>query len=571
MVRALLNRLFSTEQAAYSLPSNPSQGMVRELIVKKANSWRDQWNPLRGLTMARAIQLLEAGERGEFADLQWLYRFIEMTDPTLVALLARYDGGLLKLDWDIKLVDDDQIEETGSMALAEDQQATLKEAYNRIGNLRCTFSHLISARFRGYAHLQKWTADDVLRLSDQNPNLYGEFADTSASGSDIVRLEPVEQWYWCRQGLNGAWNYNPKASSGARVGQEINYEDFIIRECPRPVNRIGLINFLYANLARKDWAGFIEEFGIPPTFIIGPPGVDKAKEQEFLSVAQRIISDSRGYLPNGSTVATVGDAIRGTQPFKEFLDDLRAMTVLAGTGGKLTMLTESGSGTLAGGAHQDAWEDIVQAEASQISEEFQKQFDEDILEAAFPGKPRLAYFEICANEETDTKAVIDEIEALSRAGYQVDPEEVSEKTGYTVTLKPQPSASPFGPFGGADMTSEDTTMANRAGSAAMDKLLNNVLENLTHVEARWLGGVKPYFRDLVRLAQDGNLSDADFVKAVEKARGQMPELFNRLEASHVADALEKAMGAAMVNGAVQGAMDRRPARSAFHSHGKGAH
>lgn len=75
--------------------------------LRAANRWRDQYNPTRGLTIERAANLLEAGERGEYADLQWLYRFVEKRDTTLAALLARYDGGLLKLDWTIKETNDE--------------------------------------------------------------------------------------------------------------------------------------------------------------------------------------------------------------------------------------------------------------------------------------------------------------------------------------------------------------------------------------------------------------------------------------------------------------------------------
>ena len=42
--------------------------------------------------------------------------------------------------------------------------------------------------------------------------------------------------------------------------------------------------------------------------------------------------------------------------------------VLAATGGLLTMLAQSGSGTLAGGAHSDTWRDLVSGIASEVAE-----------------------------------------------------------------------------------------------------------------------------------------------------------------------------------------------------------
>jgi hypothetical protein len=79
-------------------------------------------------------------------------------------------------------------------------------------------------------------------------------------------------------------------------------------------------------------------------------------------------------LPNGSDVKFPSET-RGNQPFLERLSRLDEELVLAGTGGKLTMLAESGSGTLAGNAQADGFADIAAAEALEISEVFQKQFD----------------------------------------------------------------------------------------------------------------------------------------------------------------------------------------------------
>ncbi|MHC1762913.1 MAG: DUF935 family protein [Verrucomicrobiia bacterium] len=98
----------------------------------------------------------------------------------------------------------------------------------------------------------------------------------------------------------------------------------------------------------------------------------------------------------------------------------------------------------------------------------------------------------------------------------------------------------------------------KANDAVADKLVANVLEDLTGVEAKWLGGVKPFFRDLIEAARDAKLSDAQFIAVLERAQKNMPELFGKLNLQALQDSLEAAMGAACVNGAVQGFMRRRP-------------
>src|SRR3954464_6276687 len=95
--KVVRNRAYpgSTGQAA------PSGATPAEL-VRKSNRWRENYNPLRGLVLQRAAQLLEAGERGDYADLQWLYRLVEKRFPVLRSLILRRRSAIVKLNWEVK-------------------------------------------------------------------------------------------------------------------------------------------------------------------------------------------------------------------------------------------------------------------------------------------------------------------------------------------------------------------------------------------------------------------------------------------------------------------------------------
>ncbi|WP_184017454.1 phage portal protein family protein [Haloferula luteola] len=82
----------------------------------------------------------------------------------------------------------------------------------------------------------------------------------------------------------------------------------------------------------------------------------------------------------------------------------------------------------------------------------------------------------------------------------------------------------------------------------LEKIVDSMLENLTGVSAEWLGNVQPFFARLAALAESGNVSDEDLIEAVEKAQGEMPELFDRLDTEALSDALEDSMAAAMLEG-----------------------
>src|SRR5438477_11562426 len=89
-------------------------------LVRQSNRWRDNYNPLRGLPIGRAISILEAADRGDFAELQLVMRKIERRYPVLKGLKARRLAALEKLDWEIKIVD--QLPEGATASLAEDQE-----------------------------------------------------------------------------------------------------------------------------------------------------------------------------------------------------------------------------------------------------------------------------------------------------------------------------------------------------------------------------------------------------------------------------------------------------------------
>lgn len=366
-------------------------------------------DPLRNLTPDSAQALLQAGERGDYATLQWAYRLVEKRDPVLTALVARYEGGLLKLDWTIKTL------AGADPALARAQAAALRAAYDRLDNLRDALRFLVLARFRGFAHLELWR---------------------DAEG-EVAHLEPVPQWYWTRAGHRGPWAYD--ASAGLARGELVPLDParFLVREVDRPVDELALLVHLRRTRCQDQWDEFLEVYAVPAMFVIGPAGVPPDIEDQLIRQIGEVIGNSRGYLPYGSQLATVPFTGRGVNPFRTYLKALDEALVLAATGGKLSVLSEPGVGQQAGQVHWQVWREIMQAEAMQLSETLQRQFDAPFLARRFPGQPVLAYFELCAAEETDVGAVVDHAARLAAAGYRLDPAQLSEKTGYRLEAAPE--------------------------------------------------------------------------------------------------------------------------------------
>ena len=384
--------------------------------IRELNSARTQYNPLRGITIQRVVTYLEQGELGNYTELQWLNRMVEKRDAVLRALVRRRAAALLKLDWDIKVIPDDDLPPGATAEMAEAQRIELRKLYDGIKNLKKAIKALALAEFRGYTHLEK--------------NFNGR---TASAPDQIDELAFIKQWYWTRDGFEGEWKFDPSLRGSWRGAEDVDLSTLIIREVEDPVDEIGLVAFLRKNMSQKDWDAFVEVFGIPDIFFIMPQGLTKDQQEAWQAEADRMAGDGRGGLPFGSDVKAVGGDVRGTNPFKEHLEYQDTMMVLAGTGGKLTMLSDpTGIGQGATDAHEDAFNELAQAEAAEISEILQESLDAPLLESRFPGQPRLAYFEIAAKDEEDVSALIDNALKLYQAGIEIDVDDLAERTGYSL-------------------------------------------------------------------------------------------------------------------------------------------
>src|SRR5512139_3005871 len=118
-------------------------------LHRPTTTWRDWYNPLKGLSMSRIVAMEDAAERGQFADLQWFWHHMERTDVTVQAAIARRLSFIDSIDWEIRA------SESADPVLAAEQAELLTYAYNRIANFKEATKFLASSLFRGFAHVEK--------------------------------------------------------------------------------------------------------------------------------------------------------------------------------------------------------------------------------------------------------------------------------------------------------------------------------------------------------------------------------------------------------------------------------
>jgi phage gp29-like protein len=394
--------------------SSLAYGLNIGTVVSTQNHWREYYNPIRAINIERAIALYDFSRRGLNAELQNVYREMEGLFPTLIGLIERRTSPLLEMDWKVRTIREDKLPRGATPAQAEEQAAVLRDAYDAIDNLYDAIEWLELGAFRGYAHLEKI------------------YANPGTGDLSITHLEPVEQWHWTRKSMYSTWEY-VAAATQTNIGVPINYDQFLIHEVRRPLDRVALVLWMRAAMCEKDWDAFIEIYGVPRWLVTMPPNVPKEKENEYFAASRAIAGGGNGILPHGATAVPM-DQPRNTNPFRPRLDWIQEQLVLAGTGGLLSMLAlPTGLGPGATGAHEDAFRKISKKEARKINEVFNTQFDRPLLAQKFPGQPPLAYFELSANEETDVADVCAQAVQLKQAGFSMDAAELTERTGYTVT------------------------------------------------------------------------------------------------------------------------------------------
>lgn len=430
------NRQSAPDKTA-AVTASPGNGKTPEQLVRAANKWRDYYNALRGMTIARVVRLIEQGQYGDNAELQLLCEKVERRYPVLKGLKARTQSAVGKIakTWDVKVMT--QLPEGGTDAMATAQQTFLKQRYNLVKNLREAVRFLTLADLRGYAILEK-----------------RRYEGGSNDGA-VCELYWLPQDQFGRDGKFGDWFWNEKSQFGAtgstlgeanRLGGENHpLGDFILRESQSPLFEIYLVAFINWLMGRKDWAAFTEIFGLPNAVVIMPPNIPTGQEAEYRLAAEKVAEGISGAVPAGGDVKFPTSGVRNNGPFKEFCDANDEDVVLAGTGGKLAMLTAAtGIGKGPTDEHADAFDEIAVELAEDISEVFQRQFDALELAAEFPGQPMCVYFEIAPEDEDDASALADTVVKLEGVGLQTDADEISERTGLKLTRVAKPATPGFG-------------------------------------------------------------------------------------------------------------------------------
>lgn len=375
-------------------------------------------NPLSGLNPAKVRRLYELYREGKYADVQLAWDALEEYDDMLGTVLNRRQSALGEMEWDV-LIDARAVGEDAAMqALAEEQQDFITRRLRAVENLSDAIKWLGLADFRRYSALEVLTA---------------------GSGE---RWLPIHHWHLCRPALEGAWCYNVNAETSCTRVEPIDMSAVILREVARPIDLVAMFLISAKEAAIDGWDSFLEVFGNPALFFKMPPGTSDDQRDEYASIIKEISSDGAGVYPDGGEIHTVETSAANADAFSSRAEWCDKALVRRATGGLLTVLAESGSGTLAGSAHMEAFRQIAANDAISIAECINRQYVRRRIAAQFPGEPVLVYFKLTQPVINDRAATVNMLCQLAGQRWRATDEAVSEEVGMEVHTEAQPGAVP---------------------------------------------------------------------------------------------------------------------------------
>ena len=194
----------------------------------------------------------------------------------------------------------------------------------------------------------------------------------------------------------------------------------------------------FANLNLKDLLGFIERYGMP--FVTAK--IDKATYDKERTLLNNLICN---FGPRGGGVFSRGVELEllqaanntGDVYFKllEYLGDAITKVILGQTAS-----SGDSAGLSGGDAQSKVRQDILDSDARAIEEAINRDLVLPFMAYNYQLGTPTPRFELETAEPEDTAKLAETVKTLHDAGLQADPEEIGEKMGLKLTLRPEPTA-----------------------------------------------------------------------------------------------------------------------------------
>lgn len=322
--------------------------------------------------------------------------------------------------------------------------------------------------------------------------------------------------------------------------------------CRKGVMRTLLWMFLFKNGGFRNWPLFLERFGVP--FILGKISANDFKDPVRRHELTKSLMSIRGAGVGVGTTETQMEILNGAgagnkdafEQFQRYCDEIVTLTIL----GQLASSDKAG-GLSRGTAQDKVRQDILEADCLMIQESFQSLINSICQFKYGMDDADDIKFVIDCQPPEDLKATAEMFATVANAARRpLDPKQVFERFGIKLgEPEPVPEINPKEKPEQKEFS--DTT--GKKAETASERIINATLARMVDTEAleAWRipidAAIRKAFGDLD--PEDPDLPEK-FRKRAPAFLASLPGLMDEFETSAFEDALQGAMLAGFLNGAL---------------------
>lgn len=321
-----------------------------------------------------------------------------------------------------------------------------------------------------------------------------------------------------------------------------------------------------SNFTRGWFLNFAQIFGMPIRWANYDPNISTSDRTKLEEMLEAMGSSSWAMFPTGVQMELKEAAKTGTDnpqmALLEYADKVCDILVLRQT--LTTDVADSGSRAL-GDVHQGVLTGVKQAMADWAASVLQRQFIRSICVLNFGDDRECPYLIPVLKADKDPLKTAQFLEVAHRIvdlpkahTYQELGIPLPGPGDEIIPVSAGPVASPGAgmPVPGAparnlheaDAEAVKAKGAPETAPAAIESLVTGAVASVAGVRPRWLAPVQAELDRLIAGVKSGQMSDQELRKFLESAARNLPDLFAQMDHRALGDALEDAMGKAVVTG-----------------------
>lgn len=392
--------------------TEPTQTDDAEVIA----TWRvlDD-HPSAKITPSKLKQILEDAENGDIQAQHQLFMDIEEQDSSIAANMMTRKRSVLTLDWRI-------VEPRNATPAEEKLQAEIDELFYQYPNLEDLFVDLMDAVGHGFSALEiQWAQVNGKWVPKGFKPCPQSWFKLDKDDSLLLRTpanqmgEPLRPFGWV------VHRHKSRSTQLARDG----------------LYRTLAWLYMYKHYSVRDFAEFLELYGMPIRIGKYGAGATNAEKRTLLRALAEIGHNAAGIMPESMqielhNVANAG-AASGNNPFLQMVDWCEKSIARLILGQTLTSGADGKSSTNAlGNVHNEVRRDLMISDAKQIAQTITQQIILPYLQINVDpniAPHRVPYFEFDTKEYEDLSVFADAIPKLTGIGVQISESWVRDKLG----------------------------------------------------------------------------------------------------------------------------------------------